>query len=360
MIHKSLDLLIILLLCFTSLSKLTCEEGIRFFAGFSCVNTKNDYLDKGAKGTIFLVKEDKTNVNYAMKIVSNSQLSKMELKVLLSMKQAHNIIKLKDYFEDFVYTYYILEYAEEKSLLKYGAKELTYQQIMKILRGVVNGLINLHQGQFVHMDIKPENILIKADGTPQLADFDHTLSVNMYFDKRGTEPYMAPETVTPLIKQVNPSMDVYSLGMVLYELVYHMKKSPFDHLPNPAQIKTFKRIGNYPVYKGMPTEILVIIKQMMDPNPESRIKPSQLIQAIDHTIQVDVYTPFNTEDVYVNSRLHVIDYVHKSLLWRLINFCFPYLSIIILSYVFMKRFIVTEATKFEPFFETEIESGYEI
>ncbi|HVR96816.1 MAG TPA: serine/threonine-protein kinase [Thermoanaerobaculia bacterium] len=101
-----------------------------------------------------------------------------------------------------------------------GAADL---DIGRFARGLIAGLGRIHQSGIVHRDIKPHNILVSVDGTPRIADFgvvrhvDETTMTNTS-EFLGTIRYSAPE----VLEGSPPTFasDVYSLGTVLYELIY--------------------------------------------------------------------------------------------------------------------------------------------
>ncbi|PON74867.1 Serine/threonine protein kinase [Trema orientale] len=95
----------------------------------------------------------------------------------------------------------------------------------KIAIGVARGLHYLHEecrDCIIHCDIKPENILLDEDYSPKLADFGLAKLVGRDFSRvlttiRGTIGYLAPEWISGIA--ITPKADVYSYGMVLFELV---------------------------------------------------------------------------------------------------------------------------------------------
>jgi serine/threonine protein kinase len=98
---------------------------------------------------------------------------------------------------------------------------------LRITVGVVSGLIHAHEHNIVHRDLKPANILLSDDGTPMILDFNLATQIRrvMPLDCMrlgGTFPYMAPEQIqSARDKQEcrDPRGDLYSMGVVLYELL---------------------------------------------------------------------------------------------------------------------------------------------
>jgi serine/threonine protein kinase len=94
------------------------------------------------------------------------------------------------------------------------------------------GLLYLHKSChkcIIHCDIKPENILLDASFVPKIADFGMAAFVGRDFSRvlttfRGTAGYLAPEWLSGVA--ITPKVDVYSLGMVLMEIISGRRNSP--------------------------------------------------------------------------------------------------------------------------------------
>ena len=94
-------------------------------------------------------------------------------------------------------------------------------EVQKIAKQLVHALHYLHSNRVIHRDMKPQNILISAEGTVKLCDFGFARQMSqntiMLNSIKGTPLYMAPELVKE--QSYNHTVDLWSLGVILYELV---------------------------------------------------------------------------------------------------------------------------------------------
>ncbi|CAH9071427.1 unnamed protein product [Cuscuta epithymum] len=112
-------------------------------------------------------------------------------------------------------------------------KFLDWKSRYQITVGIARGLSYLHEkcrDCIIHCDIKPENILLDSKMCPKVADFGLAKLVGRDFSRvlttmRGTRGYLAPEWITGVA--ITPKADVYSYGMVLFELLSGTRNS--DH-----------------------------------------------------------------------------------------------------------------------------------
>ena len=100
---------------------------------------------------------------------------------------------------------------------------------------MARALGHVHAQGIIHRDIKPENIHIDQSGRVRLMDFGIAKAADMHLTRTGfavgTPYYMAPEQV--LGKPVTPQADVYSFGLVLFELLTGLKPVSGDRLRPP-------------------------------------------------------------------------------------------------------------------------------
>jgi hypothetical protein len=130
-------------------------------------------------------------------------------------------------------------------LFKSDAVVLNWDTRYQIVLGVARGLSYLHQSCrecIIHCDIKPENILLDASFFPKVADFGMAAFVGRNFSRvlttfRGTVGYLAPEWLSGVA--VTPKVDVYSFGMVLFEIISGKRNLPEAQSDNNDHVEYF-------------------------------------------------------------------------------------------------------------------------
>ncbi len=133
-------------------------------------------------------------------------------------------------------SYYVMEYVDGSQITDYcDANRLTINQRLKLFQQVCLAVAHAHQYSIIHRDLKPANILVNASGTPKLVDFGIAKLLEQKIFQRErqltmtgqllmTPEYASPEQVNG--QAIGMASDVYSLGIVLYELLTH--KRPYD------------------------------------------------------------------------------------------------------------------------------------
>ncbi|MGV6825427.1 MAG: protein kinase domain-containing protein [bacterium] len=126
--------------------------------------------------------------------------------------------------------YIVMEYVDGVALNDFIASSPgSVQDRIKLLVKVGEALFHAHQRGIIHRDIKPENILVTADGLPHIVDFGIGQSLSGKADDQtrltqhaqfvGTLAYMSPEQIKGQADTAGVQLDVYSLGMVAYEIL---------------------------------------------------------------------------------------------------------------------------------------------
>lgn len=114
---------------------------------------------------------------------------------------------------------------------------MSHQDILNLALQLTEALDYCQKKNLIHRDIKPENIFVSDSGRFKLGDFGiaRTVEQSGGMSKKGTEIYMAPEVY--LGKPYNGSVDLYSLGLVLYRLCNNNRLPFFPSFPQPVTYK---------------------------------------------------------------------------------------------------------------------------
>ncbi|WP_177974652.1 Stk1 family PASTA domain-containing Ser/Thr kinase [uncultured Eubacterium sp.] len=140
-----------------------------------------------------------------------------------------NIVNIYDVGSENGIHYIVMEYVEGITLKTYIAKkgQLTYKEALSIAIQVGRGIQAAHAKNIVHRDIKPQNIIISTDGKVKVTDFGIARAVSentIHSDVMGSVHYASPEQARN--GYVSNRSDIYSLGIVMYEMV--TGRVPFD------------------------------------------------------------------------------------------------------------------------------------
>lgn len=140
-----------------------------------------------------------------------------------------NIVGVIEYGEYEGKPYLVMEYLRGGSLKKFLGKKMPWQNAARLLLPIAYALEYAHKHNIIHRDVKPSNILLTESGEPMLADFgiakiieeDATMDLTGTRATIGTPEYMSPEQ--GLGKEIDLRSDIYSLGVVFYELITGQK-----------------------------------------------------------------------------------------------------------------------------------------
>ncbi len=195
-------------------------------------------LGRGGMGEVYLAVREAEDIrqSVALKVIRRGmgtdevlQRFKLERRILANLHHP-NIARLLDAAAtDDGRPYFVMEYIEGVPITEYcDQQRLSIAERLKLFQTVCKAVQHAHQGLVVHRDLKPRNILVTQDGTPMLLDFGIG-KVLVPSEALGPAPetsadlrlltpeYAAPEQVKG--GGVTTSTDVYSLGVLLYELL---------------------------------------------------------------------------------------------------------------------------------------------
>ncbi len=203
-------------------------------------------LGEGGFGQVFLASEPELERRVAIKIPKAERFRSdavladflQEARTVASLEHP-NIVKVYRIDRDPTGLYYIvMQYLEGGSLdARLKSERPTLPVAVEIVRKVALAIHHAHKRRFFHRDLKPNNILLDAEGEPYVADFGlavrEDLQARRAGEFAGTLHYMAPEQVRREVQWLDGRTDVWSLGVILYLLL--TGRLPFQgdrqHLP---------------------------------------------------------------------------------------------------------------------------------
>ena len=203
-------------------------------------------IGRGGMGAVYLARrsDGEYEQQVALKIVrqtiadaESENRFRRERQILAALNHP-NIAKLLDGgVSEAGEPFLVMEYIVGKPFLEYAeANELSIAERLRLFLKVGAAVAFAHQNLIVHRDIKPSNILVTNDGEPKLLDFGLAKVLDFEADaaqtatafRAMTPAYASPEQMRG--ETVTTASDIYSLGIVLYELLTGMR--PFDFKTN--------------------------------------------------------------------------------------------------------------------------------
>ena len=198
-------------------------------------------IGAGGFGAVYRATQSTVGREVAIKIILPGHANQPEFirrfeaeAQLIARLEHHHIVPLYDYWRDPDGAYLVMRWLRGGSLLDILKSQgaLNIEDAVTMLEQISLALHTAHRSQVIHRDIKPGNILLDEDGNAFLADFgiakDHMLSAGITDADAivGSPDYLAPEQARN--ESVTPQTDIYSLGVVLYEMLEG--KHPFPDL----------------------------------------------------------------------------------------------------------------------------------
>ncbi len=200
-------------------------------------------LDRGGMGTVYLAEREDFEKRVALKLIRRGldvddvfvRRFQNERQILARLEHPHIAQLLDGGTTDDRLPYFVMEYVEGEPIDRYcKARRPSVDERLELFGKVCSAVQFAHRNLVIHRDLKPGNILITADGEPKLLDFgvakllDDGLAAENVDTKSGQGPmtprYASPEQLRG--EPVTTASDVYSLGVLLYELLTGL--DPYD------------------------------------------------------------------------------------------------------------------------------------
>lgn len=244
-----------------------------------------EQIGSGGMATVYRANQPKLGRDVAIKIMhatfmtDSAFITRFEREAKIVARLDHpNIVPIYDYDHDGEKPYLVMKYINGKTLKRRLNEDgaLSLDEILKIIPSVASALNYAHRQGILHRDVKTSNIILDEQGTPYLMDFglariaqtgESSMSAEMLI---GTPHYISPEQA-----QGKPNLDsrtdVYSLGVVLYELV--VGRVPFSG--DSPYIIIHKHIYTEPtppsaIDPEIPAAVDAVILKALAKNPDDR------------------------------------------------------------------------------------------
>ncbi len=191
-----------------------------------------DQIGQGGMATVYQAYHANLDRYVAFKVLHSAfkedpnflERFRREAQIVAKLEHPH-IVPIYDYAAHEGQPYLVMKYIEGETLkARLKRQPLTLVETISMLEAVADALTFAHEQGILHRDIKPSNIMLDRHGTPYIADFglariaqagESTMSQDMML---GTPQYISPEQAKGM-HNLGPGTDIYSLGVVIYEIV---------------------------------------------------------------------------------------------------------------------------------------------
>jgi serine/threonine protein kinase len=260
-------------------------------------------LGSGAMGTVYRARYTKTGQVVAIKIVTPglgttnaSAMGRFEREAEILKQLNHpNIVRLFGVGKNQGQRYFAMEFIEGESLDRVMARRdrMSWEEVVALGMQLCSALQHAHEKGIVHRDLKPSNLMVLRDGTVKLTDFgiakdlDETqlTSTNCTV---GTAAYMSPEQCRGE-RNLSHKSDLYSLGVVLYELITGRKPFQAESAMDMFLLHTggsFERPSR--LVLTMPVWLDTLICQLLEKKAEHRPLDAAMVASVLGSIQEKV------------------------------------------------------------------------
>ena len=229
-------------------------------------------IGEGGMANVYLAKDSILERNVAVKVL-RGDLSADDKFIRRFQREAQavsnlshqNIVEVYDVGEEDGEHYIVMEYIEGKTLKQLLRKRetLTLTEVIDIMTQLTDGIAHAHESYIIHRDIKPQNIMIQDNGLIKITDFGIAMALNatqltQTNSVMGSVHYLPPEQASG--KGATVKSDIYSLGILMYELI----------------------TGNVP-FKG-DNAVEIALKHLKDKIPSIRKQNPAIPQAVENIL----------------------------------------------------------------------------
>lgn len=252
------------------------------------------FITRGGMGEVYLAQDRRLSRKVALKLLpasftqSNDRLRRFEQEARTASALNHpNILTIHEIGETNGRHFLATEFIEGETLRhRLTHAQLTIPEALHIAVQIADALTAAHKAGIIHRDIKPENVMIRPDGYVKVVDFglaklaERASAISMAEAPTkpvktasgmiiGTVDYMSPEQARGLT--VDARSDIFSLGVVIYEMVAHRK--PFEGETVSDTLAAILKVAPTPVsllVPETPAELVRIVSKALRKDREER------------------------------------------------------------------------------------------
>ena len=258
-------------------------------------------IGAGGMGDVYLAEDTRLDRKVAVKVLpagftkDASRVRRFEKEARAASALNHpNIVTIHEIGEAEVGCFIVLEYIQGRTLRTLIDEQQSFQSLAPIGRQIAQALAVAHQAGITHRDIKPENIMVRDDGYVKVLDFglarlsaanvsDESTAETAIHTKPGsivgTVAYMSPEQARG--DTVGPGSDIFSLGVVFYEMVTRQKPFSGDSEVSVLHAIAYDELLSPSVINPeAPPPIESLILAMLNKNPLARPTAAEVASAL--------------------------------------------------------------------------------
>jgi hypothetical protein len=244
-------------------------------------------LGRGGMATVYLAVQESVDREVALKLMSPALLvdpdfgNRFQREARIAARLHHrHVVGIHDVGRAGDYHYMAMEYLARGPVLTKDGMSRPVPFVLRVMREIATALNYAHEKGFIHRDVKPDNILLRDDGSSALTDFgiartnDAAGRMTKTGAVVGTPHYMSPEQARG--KQIDGRCDIYSLGIVLYELL--VGRVPY-HAEDSLAVGIMHITQPVPVLPDSARELQPLIERMLAKEPEDRFQTGNEVAA---------------------------------------------------------------------------------
>ena len=241
-----------------------------------------ELVGRGGMGSVYRVRDREVGEIVALKLLAadaatTESIDRFRREVRLARRVTHrNAARTYDLGEHEGWRFLTMEYVDGESLRAHLARARpSASRAVDFARQIAEGLAAAHEAGVVHRDLKPANVLLERSGRVVITDFgiaralrsgDATLQTGRIL---GTPAYMAPEQIAGT--GVGPAADIYSLGLMLYEMLTGELPFVADSVMATALARLHQTLPDLRTKDTIPVGMVELLYGCLEREPDERL-----------------------------------------------------------------------------------------